>query len=60
MDAETRKQLAAYMQEKLDNYLPGRYFSEDDVLDHINDFFNILDLIKQRDRLDAEIKRLTK
>lgn len=60
MKKETRWQLAQYLQSKLHAHLPGFYFSAEDVLEHIDEFFKVIDLIEQRDTLQKQIDELTK
>lgn len=60
MNEETRKQLANYLQEKLHDHCSGYMFSPNDVLDCINDFFKVQELIQQRDNLQKQIDELTK
>jgi hypothetical protein len=60
MEQEARKQLAIYLQDKLHDYCSGFMFDDDQVLLHINEFFQVADLIKQRDELQKQIDEATK
>jgi hypothetical protein len=60
MDDNSRKQLAEYLQSKLHESLNGFWFDIDDVLDHINDFFNKKELYDKREKLRKEIDEITK
>lgn len=60
MNEEIRKQLAHFLQEKLHGHCSGYMFSPDDVLEYINDFFKVQELIQQRDNLQKQIDELTK
>lgn len=58
MDIQEREKLAGYLQEKLHNYCSGYMFSPEDVLDCINNFFKVYDLIKKRDEIQKQIDEL--
>jgi len=61
MNNEERKQLAAFLRSKIHQcYLPGYYFSNNDVLEEIDNYFKVKELITERDKIQEQIDDLTK
>jgi hypothetical protein len=62
MNEEVKGKLAVYLQRELHEYCSGYMFSDEAVLECINDFFNIEkrreELLKKKAEIEREIEEL--